>query len=144
MVLLLLGWCLGAVLPTLVLGCLALVPLGLMDAPPNMDTLRGWHAKQIVKYFSFKVSFVEALPENKACIMVSSEVAVKLIRARSVNLCTRSPAGGPPSRRVSLRQYHHHDRRVALCVPHSIQVEQSQVMSCALTLQVFLRSLATP
>ena len=57
-------------LPTLGLGFLALLPLRFMEVPLDMATLKGWHAKQIVKYFSFKVSFVEALPENKAHILV--------------------------------------------------------------------------
>ena len=65
-----LGWYLGAVWPTIGLGLLALLPLRFLPAPLDMETLKGWHAKQIVKYFSFKVSFVEPLPENKAHILV--------------------------------------------------------------------------
>jgi hypothetical protein len=66
----LLGWYLGAVLPTIALGFLILLPLSFMDVPLNMETLKGWHAKQIVKYFSFKVSFEEALAPNKGHILV--------------------------------------------------------------------------
>lgn len=69
--LLLLGWYFGATFSTLALGFLALLPLSFLDDSPSMDILKGWHAKQIVKYFSFKVSFVEPLPENQPCIMVA-------------------------------------------------------------------------
>ena len=75
-VLIIVGWALGAVLPTLILGLLALLPLPFMNVPLNMETLTGWCAKQIVRYFSFKVSFVEALPDNKAHILVSVGKAI--------------------------------------------------------------------
>jgi hypothetical protein len=70
LVLLFIGYVTGAIGKTFLIGILALAPLSLLPAPFLKGALSSWYAVQILKYFSFKCIYEEAIEENKPHIMV--------------------------------------------------------------------------
>lgn len=67
----LLGVYIGSMRNAAVIGVGILIPLALAPAPFNAWSLSSWYALQILRYFSFKAVFAEALVENKPYILVA-------------------------------------------------------------------------
>mmetsp|Transcript_22471 Transcript_22471/g.32800 ORF Transcript_22471/g.32800 Transcript_22471/m.32800 type:complete len:365 (-) Transcript_22471:96-1190(-) len=65
------GYFLGSVVKTIVIGFAILAPFAFLPAPFFEKSLSTWYSLQILRYFSFKCIYAEPIEENKPHILVA-------------------------------------------------------------------------